>query len=261
MNSSTPEKPKEKSPLKLLWMGPPGSRKTTLLMQFPGVHILDCDRNMDGPESYIRKSIDPKLSYTFDPIRQDDSGAEVETTDCFNRICDKLKLFKVDEAYKARKVVGLDSLSHVNEFIIRHVLRMQNKTQRTGEMEARDWSPFKSAAYILLVNRLEETGKTVICTCHENKVYDAPTKDNMMNPTIKEYEPMFQGKIGESLGAFFTDVWRFEVRQAPGGKYETWIRTDKMPKCDMLKNSLNMPPEINVTAGYSAIEQYLKGRI
>jgi hypothetical protein len=233
---------------------------------------MDCDRNLDGPSRFLREglkvdgkqtvaAITPSLSFTWDDIRSDDKGVEVDIADCYNRLCDKLKLFKSDAAYKERKTIFLDSLSHVNEFIIRHVLRMQNKQQRVGEMEARDWSPFKSSAYALLVGRLEESGKVVICSCHENKVYDAPTKDNMMNPTIKEYEPMFQGKIGESLGAFFTDVWRLEVRQAPGGKNETWLNVDKMPKCDMLKNSLGMPKELNITAGFSVIEPYLKGHI
>ena len=261
MNSSTPTTPKPPSPLKILLMGPPGSRKTTLGLQFPGVHVLDCDRNLDGPDRFIRSSLNKELSYTYDSIRQDDKGSEIPIEDCYNRVCDKLKMFKTDPSYRERNTVFLDSLSHVNEFIIRHVLRMQGKTSRVGEMEARDWSPFKSAAYVLLVSRLEETGKTILCSCHENKVYDAPSKENMMNPSVKEYEPMFQGKIGESLGAFFTDVWRLQVELGGAGKQETWLYTDKMSKCDMLKNSVGMPAKLDITKGFSVLEPYLKGRI
>lgn len=259
--------------MKILVIGPPGSRKTTLILQFPGLHVEDCDNNLDGPERIIRfglkdpsgkvivEPMNPNLSYTYDSIRKDDNGKEVDVEDCYNRLCDKLKLFKTDPAYKDRKAVFVDSLSHVNEFIIRHVLKMQGKTRKTYEMEARDWSPFKSFAYILLVARLEETGKTIICSCHENKLYGPPAQENMMNPPVIGYEPMFQGKLGETLGAFFTDVWRMETRNAPGGKIESWLIADRIPKCDVLKNSVGMPPEINVTKGFSAIEPYLKGRI
>lgn len=243
-------------------MGPPGSRKTTFGLQFPDVHVLDCDQNLDGPEKWIRKNLPNfNLSYTYDQIRYDDSGKPREIYECYDAVCDILKRFKNDAVYQKRKTIFLDSLSHVNEFIIRHVLKLQNKQSKSLEMEARDWSPFKSHAYILLVARLEETGKTVICSCHETKIYDKPTKDDMMNAPVKEYEPMFQGKVGETLGAFFTDVWRMEVKPAPGGKTEAILQTDKIPKCNILKNSLGMPPEIDVTKGISAIEQYIKGRV
>ncbi len=175
-------------------------------------------------------------------------------------VCDKLKLFTIDAVYKARKTVFLDSLSHVNEFIIRHVLVLQGKKTKSLEMEARDWSPFKSYAYLLLVARLEETQKTVLCSCHETKVYGKPTKEDMMNPPVDSYEPMFQGKVGDTIGAFFTDVWRLEVRQDIGC-YKTILQTQSHAKCHHLKNSLSMPPEVDITKGISALDQYLKGRI
>lgn len=261
MNISTPEAPKKPSPLKILLMGQPGTRKTTLGLQFPGVHVLDCDRNMDGPEHYLRTVAKLPLSYTYDSIRQDEQGAEVEVHNCYNRLCDKLRLFTTDPEYKKRQTVFVDSLSHVNEFIIRHVLKMQNKTSKSYEMEARDWSPFKSFAYILLVSRLEETGKTMICSAHEAPLYGKPAKEDMMNPPVESYVPWFQGKLGEMLGAFFTDVWRTEIRPGLQGKNETWLMTDKIPKCDMLKNSVGMPKELNITEGFKVIEPYLKGRI
>ncbi len=241
-------------------MGQPGSRKTTLGLQFPSVHVLDCDNNLDGPENYLRKNGSPNLDYSYDSIRYDDSGVPIEIEECYNRVVDKLKLFTHDPLYKARRTVFLDSLSHVNEFIIRHVLKLQGKKSKSYEMEARDWSPFKSFAYILLVARLEETGKTVICSCHEIKLLESDPK-NIMNQTVIGYEPFFQGKVGDTIGAFFTDVWRTEIRQAPGGKTETWLRTQSGPKYEMLKNSVGMSPELDITKGFSVLEPYLKGRI
>ena len=81
-----------------------------------------------------------------------------------------------------------------------------------------------------------------------------------MDPQVKEYEPFFQGKLGEMLGAFFTDIWRLEVRNAPGGKSELWLQTQKTSKAN-LKNSVGMPAEINVTDGFKAVEPWLKGRV
>lgn len=262
MKTSTQDTPKQASPLKILLIGPPGSRKTTLMLQFPDIHVLDCDNNLDGPERFIRQHLNPSLSYSYDSIRYLDDGKPVEIENAYNRVLDTLKHFVVvhpDYApYKSKRTVGLDSLSHVNEFIIRHVLSL--KKSKNLEMEARDWSPFKSYAYLLLVARLEETGKTIICTCHETKLTEAdPT--NIMTQRVLGYEPFFQGKVGDTIGAFFTDVWRLELRPGPGGVINTILQAQRSPKCEVLKNSVGMPPELDITKGYSAIEPFLKGKV
>jgi hypothetical protein len=156
------------------------------------------------------------------------------------------------------QTVFVDSLSHVNEFIIRHVLKLQAKKAHVMEMEARDWSPFKSYAYVLLVAKLEQINKHVLCSCHEIKLTE-PDSKQIMTERVLGYEPFFQGKVGDIIGAFFTDVWRLEVRPAPGDKSETWLQTVKHPKCEHLKNSLGLPAELNVTAGFKVLAPYLKG--
>jgi hypothetical protein len=260
MITSTPLTPKPPSPRKILLIGSPGARKTTLMLQFPSLHVMNCDNNLDGPEAWIRSVMKLPLSYTYDNIRLDDKGAPLLIHDAFNRLCDKFKLVRSDPAYSSIKVVGTDSLSLVNEFIIRHVLKQQGKQTKVGEMEMRDWNPFGSNALDLIVGLMENTGRTTICTCHENAIYQSDPKD-LSKKTITGYEPAFQGKVGDNLAAFFTDVWRLEQRQAPGGKSESWMQTVGTGKCNFLKNSLLMPSEINVTNGYVAIEQYLKGKI
>lgn len=263
MITSTPSLPKLRSPLKLLLMGQPGARKTTLMLQFPSVHVLDCDRNLDGPESWIRKNINKELSYSFDPIRYDEQGQPVDVNKCYDRLCDKLKLIKVSPDYKQVKTVGMDSLSHFNEFVIRYVLSLQRRPgARLGEMEIRDWGPFGSYAIHVIVGLLEETGRDVICTCHETKITE-PDPSNMMNKVVTGLEPFFQGKVGDSLGGFFTDVWRLEQQPAPGGKSKTTLQTMRSAnaKCEFLKNSLSMPAEMDITEGYKIIEPYIKARM
>ncbi len=256
MKTSTPEAPKPVSPLKILLIGPPGAYKTTFMLQFPGVHVMDCDHNLDGPSLFLRKNGHSDLSFTYDDIRLDDDGRMIDIYECYDRLIDKLQLFRSDPAYKNRQVVAVDSLSHVNEFIIRKILKMKAK----DSMDPNHWTDFKSYAYSLLVAKLEQTAKTIICVCHELTLTKADAKQIMVQEVIG-YEPFFQGKVGDMIGAFFTDVWRMSVQQASGGRTESIIRTQAMPLCQHLKNSMGMPPEINITKGYSAIAQYMEGRI
>ena len=82
-----------------------------------------------------------------------------------------------------------------------------------------------------------------------------------MNAPVEAYEPFFQGKVGEMIGAFFTDVWRLDIRPAPGNRTETILQADKTPRCTMLKNSLGLPPELDITKGFIVLEPFLKGRV
>jgi hypothetical protein len=273
MKTSSPENPKPPSPLKILLMGPPGSRKTTFVLQFPDVHVLDCDHNLDGPVRFLREGIKdplgnviiqppkPDLSFTYDDCRKDDNDKSIDIAECFDRVLDLLARFSSKDEYKQRKIVFLDSLSHVNEFIIRKVLKMKGVTS----MEGRHWSDFASGAYTLLVARIEQTLKTIICSVHEERVTESDDK-NMMKKVLVEVNPWFSGRVGDNLGAFFTDVWKVEKRRvqktsANASGTELWLLTDRTPKCEHLKNSLSMPAEIDITKGFTVIEPWIKGKI
>jgi len=226
-------------------MGPPGSRKTTLCLQFPKVYVEDCDRNLSGPETYIRKT-NPSFSYAYNPIRYDANGNMRDIEECYDILCSDLTaIAKEPKTYEQVSTVVVDSLSHVNEFVIRHVLKLQNKSKRVFEMEQRDWNPFKSFSYIFLVARLEQTNKNVICTCHEGKLYEKDPKDQSAKILIG-YEPLYQGQVGDMIGGFFTDVWRLELVPAAAGKLSWKLYTQRHPKCEHLKNSLDMPAEIDL---------------
>jgi len=259
MNTSTPQQPKPPSPRKILLIGPPGSRKTTLGLQFPNVYVEDCDRNLDGPEHWLRSNGHKDLSYSYNNVRYDASSTMRDIGDCYNALCDDLTLIaNSPKDFAQFQTIFVDSLSHVNEFLIRHVLKKQAKTKNPMEMEARDWSPFKSYAYILLVAKLEQTNKHIICSCHEIKLVENDPKQLMVERVIG-YEPFFQGKVGDIIGAFFTDVWRLETRLAPGDKSETILQTTRHAKCEHLKNSLGLPAELVLKDGFKTLEPYLKG--
>ena len=262
MKQSTPTALKKPEPLKILLMGPPGSRKTTLCMTFPNVHFMDCDGNLDGPEVHVRKT-NSNLSYTFDSIGYDDSSPPkiVNIEDRYERLCDKLKLVKSSPEYSNVKFVVIDSCSQLNEFVIRYTLKQQGKTRHTLEMEARDWNPFKSFTMALFVVRLEETNRHSICTFHEEYLYDPGDGKDFMTKKLREVNPYYQGSIGDNMAYMFTDCWKVEIRQGPGGTRPAFLLTQPTPLCKCLKNSCNMPPEIELKDGFKTLEPYLKGRM
>lgn len=265
MKQFNPTNPKPIAPFKVLIMGDPGTRKTTLGLQFPNLHVFDCDHNLDGPIRALTKGMKdvkpllPNLSFTYDDCRNDEEGKPLEIEECFDRTSDLLKRAATDVAYKDVHTYLLDSLSHVNEFVIRKVMRLKNKPS----MEINLWSDFATQAYTILVARLDmlvSQGKNVICTCHQERISE-PDKANIMIKKIIEVNPLFSGRVGDSIGAFFTDVWRLRKGSASGGRVEVILETDFSPMCSHLKNSLGLPKEIDVSNGIGALMPYLQGRI
>lgn len=222
---STRETPKPPTPPAILLLGPPGSGKTTLCMQFPRVNILDCDANLDGPERVNRKR-NADLDYDYELIRQDDKGNAIPTHECYERL---MKKIEVVGANKDVLTLVVDSLTHVNEFIIQHLLKKQNRLE--GGMEPRDWGPFKSNAYKFFIAWVQEMGKMKVYCCHERIVLKTGTA--IGQEVVDRYEPSFQGGICDYLGGFFTDVWRCEFVSMAGGVKAYVVHTQKNPQSDL----------------------------
>lgn len=249
MKTSTAVSPKPVQCKSILLVGPPGGGKTTLALQFPDLAVFDCDLNLDGPERYLRKERKLELNYAYDCIPLNEDGTPRPVEKCYDYLMDQLRPDKLT----AYKWVCIDSLSQVNEFIIRKILAEQRKT----EMEARHWQPFKTCALELLIGRLRHLGRNVIVTAHEVKLTRPAGPQAVMQEIIIGYEPFFQGRVGEMLGGFFTDMWRCTAQAAPAGRVDYLLETNRTALSD-LKNSIGLPQAIK-NPTYKDLEKYLQG--
>lgn len=245
MNISKPTDKKAPEPLSILLIGPPGGGKTSLAMQFPYPCFMDCDRNLDGPERFIR-SKNSNLEYGYVQITYKD-GKPLPVHECYDRLLTELDaIAKVPEC----KTVVVDGVTLINQFIIQKVQHVQKR----DTMELRDWGKVGAAFINLLYVRLRQTGKNTIVTCHENPVERA----NPTNPMLKELvklEPAINGGIAHTMAGLFTDVWRCYSEPVAGGKVRFVIRTSKDTYSADLKNSLGLPSEIQINSGELAFDK------
>lgn len=256
IKQSTPSSPKKKEPRKFLFLGPPAGGKTQTAMQFPSPLFLDVEGNLDPcVESLRKKGAEPSFAYDNLLIGDDEKPRELYSV--FDALLTTLT--KAKDMPEIKTII-VDNLTFVNNFIIQKIYKQQG----VQAMEARHYDSLKSQ-FVVLFSKLmscHSAGKIIICTCHEF-IVTRPNAGDMMNPTVTGYEPAVQGKVTDYLGGFFTDVWRFDSGVKAGNKRGFTIEAVKTTMSD-LKNSLEMPPKIEIAEGelaWTKLEPYLRGNI
>jgi hypothetical protein len=204
----------------LLLLGPPKSGKTNAAMIFPNPYFADCDNNLS---SAVNRCGDK--TFYYDTINIDDEGKEVPEGFRYERL---LQCCKAAANNPDVQTIVVDSLTMVGDYIIAHILRKQNIPQ----MRIQDYGTLKDLASKFIV-WLRSSGKLIIFTGHEK--YD---KDEISGVLL--YRVNFPGQLADTIGAYFSDVWRCECEQSGGDKYKYIVRTMPTPRM-ALGNSLGLP--------------------
>jgi hypothetical protein len=248
MQQATPTSPQPKQPLALLLIGPPGSGKSSLALQFPAPYIADIDLNLDGPIRHLRK-VKPDFSYWYDTIPLDEAGKPVPVYDQWNRL--QIQLAKAVKE-PAVKTIVIDGLTHLNNILMAHVTKQAGKS----DMDISLWIPFRKNLMEFIM-WLRGSGKDLVMICHEELVYKADAK-NIMQQTLVKRSPAVSSRLTDYFGGFFTDMWRCDSSPGPNNTMKYFVQITRTA-VDDLKNSYGERGEIDVTKdGYLAIKNLLK---
>lgn len=214
--------------LTLLLIGPPGSGKTPLALQFPSVGVIDCDANLAGPMRYL---ISKNLYKPFKWQRADrtDDDKPIELPFIWSNVRRVAKQLVKDPEVQT---IVLDSLTYCDTALYQHCCRTQGVVDLTGFM----WAPYKRELHSFLAE-CKASGKTTIVTCHEKIEYDK--KGN-----VEKYLPSISTGVSAYFSYYFSDIWRCTLEDPGAGKPMVMkVRTASTQLFDA-KNSLLFSKEL-----------------
>ena len=219
----------------ILCVGNPKSGKTRLGMAFPRPGILDCDGNLS---SAVRIAGGKKFLYSR-PYETDD-GKEIPEVDRWNRAWkETVELLKSPET----DTIVIDGLSNLCRWGLVHA---ENELKKAGINLQKEFFA-KYASFIPLltsfITTLRIPGKYVVVNVHQ-----IIEKDELTGRTSFKLD--IPGRLAETLGGQFTDVWGMESIADPtntkvGAKYS--IRTKPSGYHINLGTSLDLAPSIDIT--------------
>jgi hypothetical protein len=182
--------------LAILLVGDPGSRKTTLALQFPKVYIFDADSNMSAPLNFLKQA-NPNFANTiyYDRANVDDTGKEIPIPNQYAHMSACL-----NAAFKNPDIetIVLDSLTSIVDILIAECKRLASRANNL-EMRIQDWGTF-GGLLKHLVTSLRSSGKISIFTGH-NRV-EKDESDGRW-----KYFLNIPGQSSTLLSGLFTDVW------------------------------------------------------
>lgn len=226
--------------LAILLVGDPGSRKTTMALQFPRPYIFDADNNMSAPLEFLAKS-NPSIKNLvyYDRANVDDKGVEIPPP---GRYAHMVACFNAAAASPDIDTIIGDSLTAIVDILISECKRQAGRPE-TAEMRIQDWGSF---GYLTknLVTKLRSSGKITIFTGHNRVEQDEADKR-------WKYFLNIPGQSATLLAGLFTDVWNPypSITGIGAAQTHTW-------KVRCLPNSDVDHRGIKSSFGFKVVEDY-----
>lgn len=218
----------------ILLVGDPGSGKTRLGMSLPTPGILDCDGNLT---SAVRVSAGKKFFYA-QPFLTDD-GKEVPEVERWPMAVKQTKELLLSKETESFFLDGLGNLCRWG------LIYAEDQLVKAGINIKKEYLAKYMSFIPLLTNfitMIRIPGKMVMVSVHQTMEKDE------LSGSIR-YELDIPGRLKNTLGGQFTDVWGTsslaDVGSKVGAKY--LVRTKPSGYHVNLKTSLDLEPSVDLT--------------
>lgn len=230
--------------LAILLMGESGTGKSSIALRFNTPGVILGDKNIRWAAEWAKEH---NHAWHYDDPELGADGKPLDWPDRWKRSWDLLLEMGRAEAVKTLVDDGLTQLSsYLQARLIKEGSKAESPLIIGGEpqMTRSLWGPFAS-----------NMKRRIICARSFNKPYimiaHVQTGDNETTGA-KEQQVNLQGSLKNEIGGWFTDVWQVVAVPSSDKKYANvngirrFVRTEPTHRCGILKNSLKLPPEIDV---------------
>lgn len=222
------------SAVAILCTGDPKSGKTRLAMSMPDPGILDCDGNL---ASAVRVATGKKFFYSEG--FKTDLGKEIPEVERWTHCMNESKALLTHPETKSFIVDGLSNLCRWG------LIHAENELVKAGINIKKEYLA-KYQSFIPLLSNFLTTiripGKLVLVNVHQ-----IAEKEELTGRIA--YKLDIPGRLADTLGGQFTDVWAMSSTADPGSKIgaKYAIRTKPTGLHINLGTSLDLEPSIDIT--------------